>query len=170
MKFILIIVFLFLPNLSHADEVIRYLDLNFILNKSNAGINIISQLEKKNKKLIDSFKKKETSLKDEENKLIKQQNILEKNELDKKIKILKDKITLHNENKISQLKALDKMKINAQSKLINVINNILVDYSEKNSISIIINKKSIIIGHSSSDITDKILKITNNKNINTQIN
>ena len=69
-----------------------------------------------------------------------------------------------------QLKALDKMKINAQSKLINVINNILVDYSEKNSISIIINKKSIIIGHSSSDITDKILKITNNKNINTQIN
>ena len=55
--------------------------------------------------------------------------------------------------------SLTKKRVDAQSKLINVINPILADYSKKNSISMIIQKKNIIIGKSELEITDEILEI-----------
>ena len=40
-----------------------------------------------------------------------------------------------------------------------LINEILKEYSDKNSISLILQKKNLIIGKNDLDITDKIIKI-----------
>ena len=44
-----------------------------------------------------------------------------------------------------------------------MINPILIKFSNDNSISLILQKKDLIIGNSEFDVTDKILKIVNNE-------
>ena len=51
----------------------------------------------------------------------------------------------------------------ATQKMITLVKPILSDYSEKNSISLIIEKKNIIIGKTLLDITDDILRIVDEK-------
>ena len=88
-KKIILIIFLIIFNTyqySFADKInIRYVDLNFIINNSNAGKNIIIKFKKQNEVNINEFKKIEENLKKEKNKLLSQKNILEKNEYQKKI-------------------------------------------------------------------------------------
>ena len=56
------------------------------------------------------------------------------------------------------------LKIDNTNKLSKSINEILVEYSEDNSILFILQKKNLIIGKTELDITNKIIKIVN-KNV-----
>ena len=58
---------------------------------------------------------------------------------------------------------LIKKKINATEQLFKSIEPILIDYSNKNSISIFLQKKNIVIGKSELNKTSEILKIVNQK-------
>ena len=49
------------------------------------------------------------------------------------------------------------------SSFLNQIKPIMADYSDKNSISIIIEKKNIFMGKNDLDITDEVLKIVDAK-------
>ena len=51
--------------------------------------------------------------------------------------------------------------MNATSQLINFLQPILSEYANNNSISIIFQKKNIVIGKTELDITEDILKILN---------
>jgi len=145
------------------DLKIVYVDVDMIINKSNAGKMVTKQLEKMNNDNIKKFKIKETKLADEEKNLIKQKNVLSKEELQKKVKILqKDVGNYKNEIKTARID-LDKKRINATTKILDVLNPILSEYSAKNSISLIIQKKNIVIGKSDLDITSQILKLVNAK-------
>ena len=68
---------------------------------------------------------------------------------------MKKKINTNNE--------LKKMRDNAANKLLTTINEILKEYSVKNSISLMIDKKNIVIGKSQLDITNDILVLLNKK-------
>ena len=57
---------------------------------------------------------------------------------------------------------INNIKVGKIAKLLTEINKILVDYSSKNSISTIIDKKNVIITKQENDITKEILKILNN--------
>jgi len=143
------------------SETIKYLSINEIMNNSIAGKDIIAQLNKDNKILTTSFKNQEDKFKKDEAIIISQKNILEKNELDKKVKFLKKEINKYNKNKILQLKNLEAKKIKAQTKLINLINKIMIDYMDKNSISFVFKKESIFVGKKELDISSEILSIIN---------
>jgi outer membrane protein len=145
------------------DLKIVYVDVDKIINKSNAGKMVTKQLEKLNNDNIKKFRIKETKLADEEKNLIKQKNVLSKEELQKKVKILqKDVGNYKNEIKTARID-VDKKRINATTKILNVLNPILSEYSSKNSISLIIQKKNIVIGKSDLDITSQILELVNAK-------
>ena len=58
---------------------------------------------------------------------------------------------------------ISKMKNNSQKKLIDTLTPILAEYAQKNSISYIIPKQSIIIGKSELDLTKTIIEILNSK-------
>ena len=60
--------------------------------------------------------------------------------------------------------------MDATSELISLIQPILAEYANKNSISIIFQKKNIIIGKTELDITEDILKILNEKHKKITIN
>ena len=166
-KKLLIIIFSFFLNFNLAvsdDLKIVYVDIDKIISQSTAGKKITKQLENLNNNNIKRFKVEEKKLADEEKNIIKKKNILVKEDFEKLVITLQEKIRDFKKNIKTSRINLEKKRIEATSKLINVLNPILTEYSTKNSISMIIQKKNIVIGKSELEITDQILKL-----INTQI-
>ena len=161
-KYLLIIFFLLFANKAYSENSIVYLDLDYILKKSVAGSSIVAQLNNLNKKNLEKLKKKEIYLKKEEDKLNSQKNILSKEELNKKILVLRKEIEDYKKLRKSMSITSNQKMIKAQTDLINKLTPILAKYSEEKNISMIVQKKNIIIGKSDLDITKDILDIANN--------
>ena len=164
-KSLLVVLFLIFFNkisLSNENKLV-YIDLNKIMNNSIAGKSVTAQLEDNHKKNISNLKKIEEELKKEESEIISQKNILSKEDYEKKIIDLRDKAKKFRKERNENLNILNNQRLQATSKIINLIKPILSEYSQKNSISVIIDKKNVIIGKTSLDITDEILKIVDEK-------
>jgi len=164
-KSLLVVLFLIFFNkisLSNENKLV-YIDLSNIMNNSIAGKSVTAQLEDNHKKNISNFKKIEEELKKEESEIISQKNILSKEDYEKKIIDLRDKAKKFRKERNENLNILNNQRLQATSKIINLIKPILSEYSQKNSISVIIDKKNVIIGKTSLDITDEILKIVDEK-------
>ena len=161
---LLIIFFIFFSKVSISQEnKTVYLDLNMIMENSNAGKSINSQLETNHKKNIANFKKLEDELKNEEAKIIAQKSVISKEDFEKKIINLRDKANKYRKERNNSINNLNNQRMDATQKMIALIKPILSEYSDKNSISLIVQKRNIIIGKTSLDITDDILKIIDKK-------
>ena len=66
--------------------------MDYIINNSIAGKNFSIKLEKKNKSNLESLKKIEKELKDKELNILKQKNVLSKDEYEKKVIDLKKEV------------------------------------------------------------------------------
>ena len=161
---LLLIFFIFFSKISLSHEkTIVYIDLNKIMNNSIAGKSITSQLENNHKKNISKFKNIEEELKKEEADIISQKNVITKEEFEKKIIDLRDKANKFRKERNDNINNLNNQRLEATSKMITLVRPILSEFSDKNSISLIIDKKNIIIGKTLLDITDDILKIIDEK-------
>ena len=161
---LLIIFFIFFSKVSISQEnKTVYLDLNMIMENSNAGKSINSQLETNHKKNIANFQKLEEELKNEEAKIISQKTVISKEDFEKKIMNLRDKANKYRKERNDSINNLNNQRLNATQKMITLIRPILSEYSDNNSISLILRKRNIIIGKTSLDITDDILKIIDKK-------
>ena len=166
LKKFIIITFSFLLYFNSAisnDLKIVYVDIDKIINESDVGEDITRQLEDLNNKNIKKFKEKEKTLENEEKKIIKQKNILAKEEFEKKVILLQKNVRNFKKEINTSRINLDKKRLEATAKILNVLNPILSEYSVKNSISLIMQKKNIVIGKSDLDITGEILKLVNAK-------
>ena len=165
MKKILVSIFLFifitLPGFS--SEKIVYLDVEKIMQESSAGKSIIAQLKKKRESSISKFKSREKDIFDKEKKLISQKNVLSKEEFESKIKDLRNDISNYQKDRNKTSNEITKSRVKASKKLINKLTPILEEYSKKNSIRIIVQKKNIVMGKKEDDITGDILKLLNQK-------
>ena len=165
MKFVkkyLIIIF-FLITAANAEDKFVYVDMNFLMNKSKAGISSTVKISNDHKQKLSELKKIQEQLKNDETNIIQQKNILSKTEFNKKLELLRKKATSYQKerNKVNQ--SLNQKREQATSKLINLIRPLLAQYASDNSISIIFQKKDIIIGKTDLDITKKILEMLDNK-------
>ena len=86
-----------------------------------------------------------------------------KEEYLKKVKILREKIQKHNKEKSISSTELNKKRIVAQTKLATAVTEIIANYAKQNSSKLIFKKESIIIGETSLDITEEIVKTLNDK-------
>ena len=161
---LLLIFFIFFSkiSLSHEKSIV-YIDLNKIMNNSIAGKSITSQLENNHKKNISKFKNIEEELKKDEAQIISQKNVITKEEFEKKIIDLRDKANKFRKERNANINNLNNQRLEATSKMITLVRPILSEFSDQNSISLIIDKKNIIIGKTLLDITDDILKIVDEK-------
>ena len=158
------IFFIFFSKISLSEEnKIVYVDINKIMNNSIAGKSISSQLEKKHKTNIAKFKKIEEELKKEETKIVSQRNVISKEEFEKKIISLRNKANNFRKERNDNINNLNNQRLAATEKMIKLIRPILAEFSDNNSISLIIDKKYIVIGKTVLDITDDILKIVDEK-------
>ena len=155
---------------ANSNEKFAYIDIDKIMRQSKAGKSISKQLENLLSQTTKKYKKIQDNLKEDELKIKSQKNILDENEYKKKIIELKNKANEYRNERNNDINSFNKTKVEATNKLLNTINPILVEYSNKNSISMIFQKKNIIIGKSDLDITDEILKIVDSKISKIKIN
>jgi len=161
---LLLIFFIFFSNISLSEEnKVVYVDLNMIMNNSIAGKSISSQLEANHKKNILKFQQIEEELKNEEAKIISQKNVISKEEFETKIIDLRNKANKFRKERETNINNLNNQRLAVTAKMITLIRPILSEYSDENSISLIIDKKYIIIGKTVLDITGDILKIVDQK-------
>ena len=161
-KLFLLIIFLQF-NQVYAAEHIVYLDIEKLIHSSQAGKIINENIKKNHKTNLDIFEKKENELKEEESKIISQKNILNEEEFKKKMNNLKKKVTNYQNERKKKINELNILQSDLTKKLLSHINTILVEYSEKNSISLIVDKRSVALGKTELDITEKIINLLNEK-------
>ena len=115
------------------------------------------------KKKIKNLIVLKSNLKKKEQEILKQKNIISKEELDKKVKSFQTELSKLRKEKIEFNRSIIKKNQEATNKMVNEINKILTQYASDNSVSLIIQKKNIIIGKTELDITPQILKEFNSK-------
>lgn len=168
MKYLTIFFFLSFSNNLLSDDKIYYIDMNILMNNSLAGQSITAKLEKQNETNKKNFKRIEDDLKKEEAKIVSQKNILDETEYKKKIQLFTKKISDYRSSRDKAINDITIMRNKAQKLLISSVTPILAEYAEKNKISYIIPKQSIIIGKTNLNLTKTILEILDSKikNIN----
>ena len=134
-----------------------------LVSTSKPGSSIFNQLKDINKKNLDFLKEEEKKFKEKEKKLIAQKNIISENDYKNKINELKSEINIYNQNRNEKIKKFNKLKVENTNNLLKLISPILAKYSTENEISIILQKKDLIIGKTELDITDEVLTIINNE-------
>jgi outer membrane protein len=145
------------------DLIIVFVDMDKIIATSNAGKKIQNSMDKFAKKENQKFDSIESNLKKKEQEILKQKNIISKEELDKKVKSFQTELSKLRKEKIEFNRNIIKRNQESTNKIVNEINKILTEYASNNSVSLIIQKKNIIIGKTELDITPQILKEFNSK-------
>ena len=170
-KFLIINIFLLFFTLSYAEEQkIVYLNVDKIMQQSIAGKSIKKQLENLYNKNLEKFKINDDLLKNKEKKLIAQKNILSQEDFQKELSSLRKEIINFQKEQVKARDDINKLRIGATNKLISQLSPILQEYAKKNSVSLILQKKNIVMGKKEIEITDEILEITNKEIKNIKIN
>lgn len=159
-KIILLLIFFNILTLNSKAEI-AYIDINFILNTSEVGKSLNIFLDNKQNENNEKYKKIETELIKREKLLITQQNILSKDDFEKKIKLLSDEVKKYRSEKKKSFDKLKQIKIDNTKEILSILNPIITKYVDLNSISIVIPKKNIIVGKKNLDITEDIVKLLN---------
>ena len=164
MKNILLVttlIFFSLINTLKANNGIVFVDMDSVISISKPGSNILKQLRSLKNENLKYFEKNEKLLKTKEEKIIKQKNILSAEDFQSSVNELKLEIKKYNEDRNNKIKNYNEIKANNTKKLIGLIDPILINYSKNQSISMILQKKNLIVGKSEFDITKKIIELVN---------
>ena len=161
MKKFFLLILLLIPNNLLAENKIVYLDVQYIIDNSQIGLSYKNKIKKsQNKNRID-LSIKEKLIKEKELEINNQKNILKQDELNKKVaklnELLKDYQKLR--NKLNNEVIENKKKYSIE--ILNILNPLLTNYVEKNNIILVVEKKNILVGIKSLDITNEILNILN---------
>ena len=161
--FFIILLFQINPNYTLAESNVAFVDMQYIMDKSLAGQSLKKQLESLHKKNLDYFKKEEESLKKKEQEVISKKNILSKEDFQEEISNLRNKVKNYQAARNEKINSLTKKRLSSMETIIKNLSPILAEYSKENNISIIMDKKNIIVGKTELDITKKILVLLDKK-------
>ncbi|MDC2997126.1 OmpH family outer membrane protein [Candidatus Pelagibacter sp.] len=151
-----IIFFFLFISVSEANNNLKFIDINFIVNNSISGKNLNEIIEKKNKKVVSELNKIRDKLKIKKDKIVAQKNILKKDEYENEVKDF-------NEIKKKKTDEFNNFSINSKKKIIDLLNPLITNYLKKESIQILLQKDKIIFGDDKLNITQDILKLFDDK-------
>ena len=166
MKFLLstiFSIFILFINTANSEQNIAFIDMDRVISTTKAGSSIFKQLKDINKKNMMFLASEEKKFKEKETKLISQKNIISQTDLKTKINNLKSEINIYNKKRVKMIEDFNKLKVENTNKFLILINPILVRFSKEKKLSIILQKKDLIIGKKELDITDAIIMIINNE-------
>ena len=140
---------------------IYFIDYSKVMNDSKAGKKAQSYLknllESSNKKFNETAKK----LKAEENTIIGQKNVLNKEDYKKKADALRKKVFDLNKQREKSIKDIASKRKKAGDEMLKNLNPILGKYMEENNITVVLDKKNILMGNKKYEITSQIIEILN---------
>ena len=160
---IYIFLFGFLFTAIAEESKIVYIDMDYIFKNSLAGKSINTQIETKKKNNKEKVKLLEEKIRDESQDINNQKNILSETEIKERVEELNKKIKdLQNQVKENN-NLITKMTLDGTTKILKELKPILSQYSEENNISLMLQKKNVIIGKNDLNITSDIIKIIDDK-------
>jgi len=155
------VIFLFFTNPVFSEQKIAYINLDRVISTSKPGSSILKQLTDLNNKNLNFLKNEEKKIKEKETKLISQKNIITEADFQNKVDVLKSEIKNYNQNRNKIVADFNKLKLDNTNNLLKLINPILIKFSDDKDISIILQKKDLVVAKSELDITDDVIKIVN---------
>ena len=158
------IIFISLIQVSFAEKKIAFIDIDMIINQSEFGKKSYKKIDNDFKKENEKLLKIEKNLVSKEKEILNQKNILSEEELNNKVIDLKKEINDFQKKKRLINEKFNKMRLDKTNEMVQSLNNILSKYADENDISMIIQKKFIVIAKSGLDITNEVLEIFNKKN------
>ena len=158
------VIFISLIEISFAEKKIAFIDIDKIINESEFGKKSYKKIENDFKKENEKLLKVEKKLISEEREILNQKNILSEEELNNKINELKKKINDFKKKKRLINEKFNKIRRDKTNQMVQSLNTILSKYADENDISLVIQKKFIVIAKSGLDITNEVLKIFNKEN------
>ena len=151
-KIFFIFFFVFFTNITFAKNIV-YLDVQFLIDNSNLGIKYKDEILAIQTKINSDLKNKQNSIKEKELELNNQKNVLKKEEFNKKLKNLDKMIIEYRKFNKEQNKIIQNKKKFYSDEILKIIN----------PIDIVIEKKNVLVGIKTLDITKDILKTLNKK-------
>ena len=153
--------FLFFINSVNSEQNIAFINMDKVISSSNAGSSILKQLTDLNNKNLQFLKKEEKKFKEKEKKLISQKNIISDADFQNKVNELKSEIKNYNQNRDKIINEFNRLKVDNTNNLLKLINPILLKFSDDKKISIVLQKKDLVVAKTELDITEDIIKIVN---------
>lgn len=166
MRKILISIFIFFISISNSLSKIVYLDVQYIIDNSNLGKFYKKKIKSNENSALKELKNKEKIISTKENDIKNQKNILKKEEINKKVdelNILVKDFQIQR-NKLKNDIISEKKKYSLE--IIKALNPLLTKYVENNNITLVLDKKNILVGVKTFDITENLLEILNEKTKN----
>ena len=156
-----LVLLLFFINPVVSEQKIAIINMDKVISTSNSGISILKQLNDLKNKNSKFLRKEEQKFKEKETKLISQKNILSETDFKKRIDELKAEIKNYNLNRSKMIEDFNKLKVDNTNNLLKLINPILIKFSNDKEISIILQKKDLVVAKTELDITDAIIMVIN---------
>ncbi len=161
--FTLLIVYFTFITFSYGQDKIVYLDLDNLVSNTKAGKKILSKLENTKKETLLKFEKEEKDLKNIENDIKKQKNIITEDELKKKLAEYRKKVSTFSQNRQKVINEFNKKKKVEFESFFKKITPIIEQYVSEKNIDIVLDKKNIFIASKKKNITQEIVKIIDSK-------
>ena len=158
--FFLILNFFF-SNITYSNTDIAFLDVQYIIDKSDLGVEYKKLIDAKVKEIKLKLNKSETNIKKKEKEINDKKNILKKDEITLMINELNVDLKEYQILRKSLNDELIKEKRLYSKKILEILNPLLTNYVEINNIKLVIEKKNILVGVKTLDITTQMLEIFN---------
>lgn len=160
-KFIWVLIFILnFTNLSYAEQIIKFINVDMIIKETNIGKKFLKKINNLDQKNIEKLKSFEKEIQDNQNNINQKKNVISEKQFKKEVDNLKKKIADFNNQKNKMVEELNQIKNQELSQFFETIKPIIQNYMNDNSIDMIINSKNIFIGNKNSDLTnDLIIKI-----------
>ncbi len=160
--FKIIFFFLFL-GISNANDNLRFVDINYIINNSKVGKSLNQLIKSKNNTATQELNKIKKTLNEKKEKIITQKNILKEDEFNKLVKNYENEVKDFDELRKNKTNDFNNFRISSKKKILDALNPLMTNFLEKQSISILLQKDNILFGNKELDITNEILKIFDDK-------
>ena len=155
-----LLIFLFLNTFNYLYSAeLYFVDMKKILNQSKAGKSAQEYLKKKMAEESKKLDKEQASLKKEETDLIAKKKLITPEEYKKNLDALRKKNIEHQKKRQGAATGIFQKKEKARLELNKALKPILEKYMSENNISVVIDKKNIVVAKTEIDLTDKILKL-----------
>jgi len=163
------IVSLDLPSPALAEEEISVVDMQMVMEKSQAAIDVRDQIKTKRDEYQAKITKQEDQLRNEEEKLSEQKTTLSPEAFEEARKKFKDKVLKAQRDVQSMRTKLDNSLNKSMGEVQKVILGIIVDLSKERGFKVSIPVSQILFADNKLDITNEVIERLNKKLPHTEV-
>lgn len=149
---------------------IAVVDIKLIVEKSKAALSLAKQLQETQGKFQKEIKKVETSLKEKEEKLVKQKSIIEESAYEEKVKQFQSEVFDANQNVKKKKATLEKGYLKGLEQIRGVTLDIIADIARANKYSIVLPKSQLLYSEKANDISEQVLAKLDSKLSSVKLN